>query len=410
MFEFLVVTLLLLLAAVFVLFPPMMQHSARTSSRSAINVDLFQQRLAELEVEHDSGELSTDAYQRLKIQQQRLLLSDAVQSPSFQPVSGKPRLPLLVGMLIVLPLLAFGVYQHTGARADWQIAENLRLVQAKLDAGEEAKVEMAALLRQITLRLEQQPENIHYLMLLASAGMQQQNYPDAVDAYQRLEALLPEDPSVLAQYAQALYLASDRSLTDKVRSLADRALSINPQHPGVLGMLGMASYEAGDFQSAITYWQHLLPQLPASSAEGAMIQSGIEQAQSLLPGHTEPTETAGAPVAAVSLDVSVALADHLNAANDASVFVFARPLSGSKMPLAVARLKVSELPARLTLDDSMALMPGLVLSAYEQVEVVARISNNGIADPASGDLEGRLRPVSVGGGGPWAVLIDQVLP
>jgi cytochrome c-type biogenesis protein CcmH len=80
------------------------------------------------------------------------------------------------------------------------------------------------------------------------------------------------------------------------------------------------------------------------------------------------------------------------------------------MPLAVQRLKVSDLPATVTLDDGMAMMPAMRLSAFPEVLVGARISKSGQATPSSGDLEGQTGPVSVAGAPEVAVTIDKQRP
>ena len=124
-----------------------------------------------------------------------------------------------------------------------------------------------------------------------------------------------------------------------------------------------------------------------------------------------PAEESQPVAAEISLEVAVSLSDSLPADPNASVFVFARAISGPPMPLAVARLRVSDLPAMVTLDDSMAMTPTLKLSSFEQVEVVARVSKRGIANRGSGDLEGVFGPVvPADSQQPISVQINKVLP
>ena len=58
------------------------------------------------------------------------------------------------------------------------------------------------------------------------------------------------------------------------------------------------------------------------------------------------------------------------------------------MPLAVLRKQVRDLPVSFALDDSMAMAPGMNLSAFPRVVIGARISKAGSATPQAGDLQG----------------------
>ena len=407
--EFVLVALVLaLLASFFVLSPLMMNRSEQQSSREGMNIRVFKQRLAELEADCDNRHITENEFLQLKTELERRLLEEV-------PAAGKPvansagaiqrpslTTPLLLALL--LPLVAWGVYQQTGAKADWEIAQTLKDVRHQAAAGKDIKAGEQRLLEQLTARLESRPENPHYLMMMGRTQMEMENYPAATDAYQRLALIHPEDPAVLAQYAQSLYLSSGRQLTPKVQSISDKALSLNPQQPTVLGLLGIASFEAGNYQQAIKYWQQLLPMLGPVSPNRQMITAGIEQAKTLLAESGVVIEDEAKPVTAnaggnaaanASLTLQVSVADHLQVDANASVFVYARAVAGPRMPLAVARLRVADLPSTVILDDSMAMAPGLNLSSFEQVEVIARISKNGIANRGPGDWEGVQGPVQV---------------
>ena len=97
------------------------------------------------------------------------------------------------------------------------------------------------------------------------------------------------------------------------------------------------------------------------------------------------------------------------AAPDDVVYVFARALQGPRMPLAVVRAKVSDLPMDFALDDSMAMSPELKLSSATELRIEARVSRSGDAIAKPGDLTGELSPVRPGAKG-LQLSIDRVVP
>jgi cytochrome c-type biogenesis protein CcmH len=106
-----------------------------------------------------------------------------------------------------------------------------------------------------------------------------------------------------------------------------------------------------------------------------------------------------AAAAAISGRVTLAPALHDKAAPGDTVFIFARAAQGSKMPLAILRKQVKDLPAEFTLDDSLAMSPQAKLSGASAVVVGARISKSGNAMPQPGDLQGLSAEVGPGAQG-----------
>jgi cytochrome c-type biogenesis protein CcmH len=91
------------------------------------------------------------------------------------------------------------------------------------------------------------------------------------------------------------------------------------------------------------------------------------------------------------------------------LFVYARAAEGPQVPLAVLRRKAGELPLEFALNDSMAMAPGMNVSAFSRVVITARVSRSGNARPEPGDLQGASKPVANDAKG-VVVEINQVVP
>ncbi|MEZ5541363.1 MAG: hypothetical protein R3F42_04895 [Pseudomonadota bacterium] len=120
-------------------------------------------------------------------------------------------------------------------------------------------------------------------------------------------------------------------------------------------------------------------------------------------------QSANAPVAEAVIRGVVRLDPALSGkvVGNETVFVFARAVSGPRMPVAVLRKPASELPFEFVLDDSAAMNPEIKLSSYGQVIVGARLTATGDAVAHEGDLEGFSALVNVGSEEAVEVTIDQ---
>jgi cytochrome c-type biogenesis protein CcmH len=127
------------------------------------------------------------------------------------------------------------------------------------------------------------------------------------------------------------------------------------------------------------------------------VEPGSEDARSVQQNVAEARSLAKQkPAASTGVRGTVSLAPKLKerAAPEDTVFVFARAAEGPPMPLAVARVRVRDLPYRFALDDSMAMSPAMKLSAFPKVVVAARVSKSGTATAQPGDLQGASAPVA----------------
>ena len=403
----------LTLVAIGFVFWPLLSHQrlARSEAvqRQQQNIDIFRERLAELEFERDQGTLAADEFATLKLELERNLLIDAeemnVQAPPRTRV-GQAQLITATLLALLIPAAALGLYNHLGR------ADDLAVALSMPSGGGESEMTLEEAIAGLERELAANPENLEGWYLLANTRMNLGQFPAGAEALHKVLELLPREapqyPRVMGQLAQALYFAHEGQMTDEVRDQIQATLAMDPDEVSALGLLGIDAFERQDFKAAIEHWNRALAGADGQAAES--LRSGIERARAELEARGEAVpEMAPAVQAEVKLQVSLAaeLADRVQP--DQVVFIYARPVGG-RMPLAAARYQVSDLPLELVLDDSMAMMPQARLSLHDQVEVGARISLSGTPEARSGDLESRPLQVSTREQGKAVTLvIDQVV-
>ena len=374
--------LLLLIALSFILIPVLRARRAqREEDRTALNVALYQERVAELQAQHEEGVLTVEQLEAGRAEAARELLADTEgAAPGRESTLGKT-LPILAAIMV--PVLGLGLYLHYGA------SDKVKLTQEFSQPPQS--------LEEMVTRLERaaaaQPDSAEGLYFLGRAYMAQNRPADAAKVFERTVALAGRQPELLGQWAQAQYFADDKKWSDKTQALTDEALKADPKEVTSLGLLGIAAFEAKRYEEAIGYWQRLMNELPEGDQSRAALEGGIAKAREQLLASGGQVQAAPATKAQASIKVSVDLADALKdkVLPGDSVFIFARAVSGPPAPLAVKRVTVADLPITVELGDVDAMMPQLKLSNFPEVQLVARVSRAG--QPTAGEWAGRSKPL-----------------
>lgn len=385
--------LLLMVALSFLLIPLLRGHRAqREEDRTALNVALYQERLSELQVQHEQGVLSVAQLQSARAEAARELLADTEGAePARTSRLGKP---LLVLAALLVPVLGLAGYLQLGASDRVELSREFARPPTSL----------ADMIQRLERSVQAQPDSAENLYFLARSYMAQNRPGDAAQMFERSVALAGRQPELLGQWAQALYFASDKHFTPQVQALTDEALQADPKEVTSLGLLGIAAFETQRYQAAVDYWTRLLAALPADDASRSALEGGIARARDNL---AKRAADAAPAVKAKSIKIHVELAAALQgkvSPND-SVFVFARAINGPAAPLAVKRITVADLPADVELSDADAMMPQLNLSNFAQVQLVARVSRAG--QPTTGEWVGRSQPLASDTAAQQALTIDS---
>ena len=392
-------------AAVLVLVVPLLRPGRRAQTSLAdANVSIYRDQFAELERDLAGGTLTEDQYAQARAELERRMLDDVDASAPAKSKASRSGIAAAVVVGVAVPVSAALLYMHLG--------NPQALIAPKhppLDASSVTIEQFQAMTSKLAAKLEKNPNDPVGWTMLGRAYKALERYPDAIKAFEQAEKLDANNPDVLVEHAETIGLAHRGNLEGEPTRLLERALKIAPNNEKALTLIGAAAFGRNDYATAIRYWERLSATVAPDSELGRALASGIAEARVRMGGKAPAPKTAQkAPAAAKTVSGVVQLSGALvgKAAPEDSVFVFARAAEGPRMPLAVLRRQVKDLPLIFKLDDSMAMTPGLELSSFPRVIVGARISKSGRPTSSPGDLEGVSPPVAPGATG-ITVLIDK---
>jgi cytochrome c-type biogenesis protein CcmH len=426
-------SLMLVVALAFVLVP--LLRSRTSGGPTAVEANLEVLRGQRREIEEDVAAGLLPGASRDEALAELVARADEDLAARGETAPAQPRRPWAIAAIagVAVPAIVLGVYLAIGSPRALDV-QAVAAAPAPGGANEQQIVEMVESLAQ---KVRERPQDAQGWALLARSMAALGRFQESSDAYAHLAGLTPDDPQVFADWADSLGMAQGRTLAGKPYELAKKALSLDPNHPKALALAGTAALDAGDFAQALRHWQALAAALPPDSPDRQQVASIIgevrgraAQAGKPLPGgpdsravtntpaakapEAKAPETKAPPPAApggVTITGSVALAPALAplVKGGETLFVYARAEGGPRMPLAIIRTGVRDLPMKFSLDDSMAMAPTMKLSGAAAVRIEARVSATGNAMAQPGDLVGTSAVVKPGARD-VAIVIDRVAP
>ncbi len=449
MSDFWIVSVVLVILALgFVLYPVIRVHQAKNSGRvvesldrRSQNIAFFKDRLEEINAEKEAGNLSNKQFEQLKGELEAGLITDVDglshdKSGEARAIKVSATAWGVIGLMILcIPIVSYVLYAKWGALDGVeQYREWGNSVPAISDGMPKQNID--ELLVKLREKLEANPDNPDGWFMLARSSMNLEQYGQASYAFLRMAELLEKEQqdasAIYGLAAQALFFAEQGQMTEKVKSLLDKAFSTNPDETNGLGLLGIVAFENGRYEDAIKYWGRIIEVEPDNPSRDAIV-AGINKARVALGLPEQVDKYSEAPLgnssaviqgdasqsdasqtkesSGVSTDVKVLVELDTSLAGQVSpddiIFIFAKAVNGSPMPLAASRQTVSSLPILISLNDEMAMGPMAKISSAKEVTIVARISKSGQPGAMPGDLQGIVSPVRVGGGEVVKVLINE---
>jgi len=405
--------LIIVIALLFVVLP-LWRNSSRNNDvlRDAANLEILRDQVTEMDTDLRNGLLNQELYEQGKSEIKARLLEEVKATMQSVSQSSSNKI-LATSLAILLPVFSLSLYLYLG---NYNAALPL---DEKVVADSNGIIHSEQGIRALESQLKNRPEDPNGWFMLASSYIAKNRYKDAAVVYEKIVELVPDDAQVWANYADIYAMAHGKSLQgERVAGYLKKALVLDANNITALALSGTASMQSGDYASAIIFWQNLVSKMEPDSLGKQRFEANIQRASQLLseqPGGNEKLARLMAEknqaVAATAVSGKVALSPGLanKAAPTDTVFILARAAQGPKMPLAVFRKQVKDLPLEFTLDDTMAMQPQLKLSGFEQIVVVARVSKSGTPMSQPGDIEGMSGPIKPGTKG-LKIVIDTVVP
>ena len=359
--------------------------------RKQANIALFQERSDELEADLSAGNIDQQQFDSLLLEMQQNLLSDVggAIGDNLGETSGKKRgrgsaeaniagltWMLPAAMVLVIPLVAYPLYQTWGYFDDVQVMDLFEATVNNQGDAEEAQ-RLIVSIGQYAQEHEDMPWAFYFLAEnFAALGL----FAEAEIAYQRAADLVEpggEKALILARVATAMYINANFQITEDIAAVIAEARELNPGELAVLQLLATDAEQRQDYQAAIENWR-LMIQASPNSQMAQELRNRISEVQNLLAANGE---VEAGPI----IEINLSLSGDLELDPGLRVFIAARNADREGMPpLAAVDTIVGALPATISLDNGSAVGP-FNLSSSESVYVSALVSYAGVATPRPGD-------------------------
>ena len=437
MTTFIILAVIMCVAAVLAVAVPLWRGASASpdADRREAVLAILRRQAADLEAERAAGSIDEDEYEEARSELKRRVLEEAKTDSAAK--SGKSLTAtriLAVVCAVLIPASAVFGYLALG-RYTAMDPDFIAMMEAQSEQNRgHSQTEITKMLDQMRANLEADPQNANGWFMLARTAASVNRFDESVEAFKRLNALVPNNADIIADMADMMAAANGKVITPEVEALLKKALRIDPNQWKALALLAIQAWDRQQYAQAASYWEHLVEVVPPDFPDVEQIRANISEAKrlagvsdgirtgasdaqpqavsgSFYAEKAKPVPTTGpqdARVVAGTVTLDASLADKVKP--DDVVFIYARPVT-SKMPVAFRKVKAKELPYNFTLDETMTMAMGAqTLADVKTVVVGARISKTGNFMPQSGDLEGEMKqPVEVGDRG-LVVQIRSVHP
>lgn len=385
---------------------PAFSNRNHIASREAENLRLYEQRKQEI---NEADYADEEREQMMLELDHELVASDADIAKGSDATPKQKILTSFVLFILMVSGVLF-IYQDMGAQDELVATQLLNKMSSAKLSDEEQKT-LKESLRKASIS---KPENGEWLYLYARMLFADGQYMEGVATFEKILATLPEDAkadraATLVQIAQGKFYIADQKASESIYSYVQEALVLEPKNSQALGLAGILAFELGHLEEALVHWKALWFNM-SSSPEAGALEQGIQRIAESLEALGQTVDLSWMKRAEVRILVSISEELKSQLKDDDAVFVMAKAVTGPVMPLAALRVMAKDLPMEVVLNDSQGMVPGLALSKFEEVQVIARVAKGGQPMANSGDFQGIVKPVMVKSDDTVELVIDQIVP
>lgn len=399
-----IILVLLLVTLGFVVWPAFSNRN-HIASREAENLRLYNQRKQDI----SNSDYADEEREQMMLELDHELVTSDADAARGSDASPKQKILTSFVIFILMVTSVLFVYQDMGAQDELVATQLLnKMSQAKLSDEEQKTLKES--LRKASIS---QPENGEWLYLYARMLFADGQYTQGVATFEKILSTLPEEAKAdraasLVQIAQGKFYIADQQASESIYGYIERALEIEPNNSQALGLGGILAFELGHLEKALVHWKALWFNM-SSSPEAGALEQGIQRIVSALEEKGVSTDLSWMKRAEVKILVSISAELQSQLDETDAVFVMAKAVTGPVMPLAAMRVMAKDLPLEVVLNDSQGMVPGLALSKFEEVQVIARVAKGGQPMANPGDFQGIIKPVQVKSDDVVELVIDQIV-
>lgn len=422
--EFLVISLIFIILLLSMIWRPFFSQKkspveVEGKLRDETNVSLYHEHKAEIEKDYQEAKIDEENYQYLLAELDNTLLQDIENTESTASKNSannktySPFWPLGLSLFVVF--FSFVVYQQQGSFLSITEPSVTQVSSGTQQNGNSQQNQALAQINQLKNFIKNNPQNGEAWYNLGQSYVAIGGFTEAISAFKQVVAIEGEHADLYGAIAQALYYQNQQKITAEVQEYIDRALALDVNDASTNILLGMHNFIAENFQGAISYWQIVInannPGVNINALKEAVTEARYRLNENTTDGlkQLDSNNNISGPQLKINVSLSDGVIAQLAEQDDRVVFVYAVPTNGQRMPLAAVKLKASDLPDVIVLNNSQAMSPANTLSSVKYAHVYAIVSKEGGVGIKSGDYKAEALNVDVNRSDTLELVVDELV-